>query len=384
MTGIAPRLGVSANKNVSRADQPAAEMELVMDCLGGMLQAYGQYAFDTSLRTGDEVRGLVQNWRMHALVGATHPSPTHASSGGAISDRDWHGLVRFFADARRDETSFVVRGQRNLRDSIWAFVSALHHLVVEEHEDSKVAQEQIHRVKAAAGGHDTELLKTEAVAAVTALEALMSSRRTRQQQQYSALAERLSGMGRELEDARRESCIDMLTGLPNRKDFDDCAQKTIELQAMTGQPACLMMVDVDAFKTINDTHGHPLGDEALRQVARALSRTVLRKVDFVCRYGGDEFAIILHETDGPGGLGLGNKLRSALRDILDTPRANEQDLDYTLSIGVAELRLGDDVAEWTSRADQALYQAKKGGRNQVALIGRDEASADQVRGGVNA
>jgi diguanylate cyclase len=126
-----------------------------------------------------------------------------------------------------------------------------------------------------------------------------------------------------------------------------------------------MMVDVDNFKEINDTLGHPVGDEGLRHVARALSRTFLRRVDFVCRYGGDEFAVILQETPCEGAVALGDKLRRTLRDVLQHQPASDTQLAFTLSVGVTELALGDDSATLVHRADAALYSAKRNGRDRV-------------------
>lgn len=364
----APVTATAPVPTVVSAERAAAEVAIIVEAVGGLLHAYAQHAFDTDLRSGDETRALVQQWRMHAVIGAAPPDVMGGAIGSSAIDRDWRGLLRFFGDTRRDEAAFVVRGQNNLRESIWAFVSGLHHLVLEEHEEGKLADEHIRRVKLAVEGNDTEALKKETMAAVSVMESLMSTRRARQQEEFSRLAEKLRNLGRELEDARREGCLDALTGLPNRKEFDAYVQKSIELHTITGRPACLLMVDVDQFKQINDTFGHPVGDEALKLVTRALSRTILRRVDFVCRFGGDEFAIILQETDAAGAWVLGEKLRRALRDVLATPRINERGLDFTLSVGAAELSVGDHALSWTTRADQALYKSKSLGRDRVELL----------------
>jgi diguanylate cyclase (GGDEF)-like protein len=358
---------------MSAEDRAEAQLALVLDSLGSMLHIYAQHAFDTDAQTSDDTRASVQHWRLHATNGSAAPNAGDERMSVGILERDWKGLLRFFSNTRRDEAVFVARAQTNLRESIWAFVGGLHQLVLEEHEEGKTAHEHICRVKEAVAGNDTESLKRETMAAVSVMETLMEKRRQRQQQQFSVLAEKLKSLGRELEDARREICLDALTGLPNRKAFDKYVSRSIELHTLIGKPAALLIVDVDNFKGINDTYGHPVGDEALRQVTRALSRTVLRRVDFVCRFGGDEFAIILQETDRIGALSLGEKLCKSLREVLEAPRGNEQRLEYTMSVGVAELALGDDALSWTHRADQAMYQAKRGGRNQVASLTKEEA-----------
>lgn len=340
---------------------------LVLDTVGGVLQSYTQHSFDTDLRTKDEIRARLQQWRMHVLIGAAQPGAVVAPAGSTIVDRNWQGLQRFFRETRRDEVAFVGRSHGELRESLWAFVGAIHHLIREENEEQGPVHEHLDRVKDAVAGTDTARIKRETLAAMSVMEALMAARRARQQAQFTLLAERLRSLGREIDDSRREGSTDTLTGLPNRKEFDAFVQQCLELHTITGRPACLLMLDVDDFKHINDTFGHGQGDVALKQVSTALARTILRKVDFVCRFGGDEFAVILQETDGASGRVIGSKVRRALRDVLDTPRANEHDLDYTLSIGVSELVIGDDVATWIRRADDALYEAKRTGKNRVSL-----------------
>ncbi len=272
---------------------------LVLDTVGGVLQAYSQHSFDTEQRTAEASRALLQQWRMHVLIGAAQPDAVVAPGGSTISDRNWQGLIRCFGETRRDEVTAVRRTHGSLRESIWAFVGAIHHLVREEHDESGPVQEHLDRVKDAVRGTDTARLKREAVEAMSAMSALIARRRARQQEQYMILADRLRSLGHEIEDSRRESCIDALTGLPNRKDFDAYVQQCLELNTLTGRTACLLMIDVDNFKQINDTLGHSVGDKALRQVAMAMARTILRKVDFVCRHGGDEFAVILRRRTLP-------------------------------------------------------------------------------------
>ena len=125
------------------------------------------------------------------------------------------------------------------------------------------------------------------------------------------------------------------------------------------------MVDVDHFKHINDTYGHPAGDAVLQELANRLVSTFPRKTDFIARYGGEEFCILLHNA--------GNELSQRLGErLLHSVRAEEfhyQDtrIPVTVSIGIAELSPGETVASWVARADRALYRAKDSGRDQLCL-----------------
>ena len=165
---------------------------------------------------------------------------------------------------------------------------------------------------------------------------------------------------------RHLAYYDPLTQLPNRRLLIEHLGHALKRAARADSIVGAFFIDVDNFKQINDTLGHPAGDEALRQVARTLSRTFLRRVDFVCRYGGDEFAVILQETAIADAFPLGDKLRRGMREVLGQQQAADPLLDFTLSVGVAELSLGDDAVAWTQRADLALYQAKHAGKDQVA------------------
>ncbi len=168
-----------------------------------------------------------------------------------------------------------------------------------------------------------------------------------------------------LEAVRQESLTDGLTGIPNRKAFDAELQKAAERAAQHGQPLCVLMCDIDRFKTFNDTWGHQTGDQVLRLVANCLSENVKGR-DTAARYGGEEFGVILPETTLDVAVTLGNQIRAAVEgkklvkkstgDILGT---------ITISVGVAMLAPGEKPVALLQRADACLYAAKEAGRNRV-------------------
>lgn len=353
----------------AEGEQLSRETGIVLDAITNLLQVYGKYAFDTELRSGDEIRNATQAWRMHAAVGAPRPDYEDDKSGTGVFYRDWKGLNHYFNETRRDEAKYVTRVLDDFREMTWAFVSAVHTVVVEEAEESKIATNQMNRMRVAVDSNSTDLMKREALAVVGVMEKLIEHRKERQREQFASLADKLKNLGRELEDARRESAIDGLTGLHNRKAFDDYISRSIELHTLLGKPGCLMMVDMDHFKGINDTHGHPVGDAAIRQISNCLSKTFLRRVDFVARYGGDEFAVILQETSGENAAMLAERLRKSVADLPPLEVANGAEPPrLTLSIGIGEIRLGDSTFDWIKRADSALYHAKRAGRDAVHVL----------------
>ena len=168
----------------------------------------------------------------------------------------------------------------------------------------------------------------------------------------------------ELQTLRRQVNTDPLTGLFNVRYFREALDAELERTRRTGLPTSLMMVDLDHFKRVNDTHGHENGNRVLLHVAELL-RNQTRKLDICCRYGGEEFIIILPSTE----LMLANQVAERCRSLLEElpVELDEGQLQITASIGVAVCSdAGQLVAsQLIEHADQCLYQAKHQGRNQV-------------------
>lgn len=174
---------------------------------------------------------------------------------------------------------------------------------------------------------------------------------------------------RSLRDAlaatRLEAQTDALTGLANRRHFDEKLQISIEQAAASGIPLTLIMADIDFFKRFNDEHGHLTGDQVLRLVARTMADK-LPSAAVITRFGGEEFAIILPEMTLKAGRDCAETVRHALLARPLIKRSTQETLGrVTLSLGVAAHRLGDTPTDLTDRADQALLLAKRKGRNRT-------------------
>jgi two-component system cell cycle response regulator len=156
---------------------------------------------------------------------------------------------------------------------------------------------------------------------------------------------------------------DGLTGLHNRRYLDSHLQTLFDRAVARRRPLSLMITDIDRFKAINDAHGHDGGDDVLREFARRLRKNV-RGIDLACRYGGEEFVVVMPDTEAA----IAGKVAERVRaEIADTAfEVAGKDVTVTVSVGVSSLKKGvDSVAELLKRADVALYEAKSGGRNRV-------------------
>lgn len=177
-------------------------------------------------------------------------------------------------------------------------------------------------------------------------------------------AERIEALERNLENALRDSTLDGLTGVPNRKSFDSNLRKTAGEAMNSGDDLALLMIDIDYFKVVNDTWGHQVDDAVLSHLAGTLQQTV-RGGDYVARYGGEEFAVVLPRTDLESAIAVAENIRETLARqplLLDVVPSMTP---ITVSIGVACYELGEALTDWVGRSDAALYRAKREGRNRV-------------------
>lgn len=180
---------------------------------------------------------------------------------------------------------------------------------------------------------------------------------------------------RKLDEANRElerlNAIDGLTGVANRRRFDETLRHEWRRAARGGHPLSLLFIDVDEFKQFNDGNGHVAGDECLRDLARLLQATLRRPSDLLARYGGEEFAVILPETDAAGATAVAGSLLAAVREAAIPHGYSDVSALLTISIGVATAvpERGDDNGQdvLVTVADEALYKAKRAGRDRMVM-----------------
>ncbi len=173
-----------------------------------------------------------------------------------------------------------------------------------------------------------------------------------------------------LESVRREALTDTLTGIPNRKAFDTEIKRAMEQAVETGEPMSLLMCDIDHFKKFNDTWGHQTGDQVLRLVANCISENVKGR-DTAARFGGEEFAVVLPQTELADAVRLAYQIRSKVESKKLVKKSNGDILGViTISIGVAQYDMKEGAEGLIQRADACLYAAKRAGRNRV-MSGQD-------------
>lgn len=174
----------------------------------------------------------------------------------------------------------------------------------------------------------------------------------------------IAALQEEIEQLNLQLGSDALTGVANYRSFMATLELEIERTRRNGRPTSLLMIDIDHFKKVNDIHGHEIGNQALVHVAKLISGQV-RKLDVVCRYGGEEFAVVFPETDLYAAIPVAERIRLALAE--NSLQHSALQLKLTASLGLATYQPYSlsSVAELISQADHYLYEAKQSGRNRL-------------------
>lgn len=204
---------------------------------------------------------------------------------------------------------------------------------------------------------------------------LMRRRASKLENELERSGREINALRGDLANARRAASTDPLTGLANRKLFDEVFSEAAAHAEATGEPLSLLVTDIDHFKKFNDKHGHQIGDVVLRLVAEKLRGSVKGR-DTVARYGGEEFVVVLPRTDSAAAARLADQLRTEIAKSRLVVRSRSQDLGrVTLSIGVAMFEPGETTESCFRRADEALYRAKNEGRNRVVTAPQARSTA---------
>lgn len=238
--------------------------------------------------------------------------------------------------------------------------------------------ESTHQLRADVDTHNSELVTVEKeVCGVSAAEELESARQSllhrintvvtsnkRLEDDLVVTRYKLEEKAQELDKTRAEARTDFLSGLGNRKSFDETFQFVLSQYKRKQAPFALLLSDVDGFKQLNDTHGHQAGDQVISQLGERLGQ-LCRGHDIITRYGGDEFALILRQIDSAEALRVAKRISEGVAHEEFELSPGRGTVAITMSIGVALPQPHDTMETLFARADQALYQAKAKGHNQV-------------------
>lgn len=329
----------------------------LLDTLAGVIRDYGRFSFDLERQDARKTQALFDQWSQHLLTGIPPPGAEKPASTKAFSE-----LRAQFTAQRKQEQSEFTLSVDGLRDVVWSFITSLNREVAASDAADAKLNESMGALGSAMQTAPAAEIRKLALDAVKQVQTALQVRRERQEKQLAALSTKLTSVTSQLEVARREANTDGLTQLFNRKAFDARLEQTSEFAMISGGAAAVLLFDIDHFKKVNDTYGHPAGDAILKAVANAAARTFRGRSDFVARYGGEELVALISDRSHVDVMRAAENLREAVAAVR-VPWAGEQ-LGVTVSVGVASRERGELSASWLARADAALYRAKKLGRNR--------------------
>lgn len=331
-----------------------------LDTLSNVIDVMGKASFPLESDLDEKVfPEMCAEFARHIENGAAVPSfDIPASADGT---REWGYIRRFFADRRQAEKAFVTERLQDYRGIVTDLVAGLRSVADRNQDTEDNVIEKLMTIEDAVGTGVLPKIREALNQTISEVYRTFAEQKKEYEQQLSELHKRMSCLREDLVTAREEMKRDPLTEAYNRRAFDASILTSLNLHFIMRQPVTVIMVDLDNFKTINDTFGHAAGDEVLKGIGECLARSFIRKNDVISRYGGDEFAVILNDTTA----GNAERLIATLQknvQALKVPYADE-DFRVSCSIGYTEIVDNDTVDTLINRADKALYAAKSAGRN---------------------
>jgi diguanylate cyclase len=265
------------------------------------------------------------------------------------------------------EGEIVERERRAMMKMLLDVLGSAEHLNESVESHNTELRENAQQVQDLEVTSEMEAVKT---ALLGRMSSLLNSNKTLQHD-LTCTRYRLEEQAQQIDHARREARTDELTRVHNRKALNEKLHLLLDDCRRLGEPFVLMLIDVDKFKRINDAHGHLMGDRVLRTLGEWLEQW-LREGDFVGRYGGDEFAVLLPRTDLRTGVEVAERLRVLVADHAHEIETRDEEVTISLSLGVVQALPKEEPEGILARADEALYRAKEAGRNCVRC---EEAAA---------
>jgi diguanylate cyclase (GGDEF)-like protein len=352
-------------------DASEALRDKVLDTLAGVLRTYGSRGFDIDAMDAAELERRCEAWVRHILTGTPAPlgeqqaEEQQKAEPVTMDQRHWADLQQFFRTHRRDEQAAVLDRSEGMRGLISEMTNGLRTAISDDNAKDELVSREMTTLSAVVEKNSLEEIRMQLARTVDVVSQVVRDRQARYEAQLQLMGERVHSLRADLVAMREKVNLDALTRLHNRGAFDDVLAKQIDFSFLSGQPMALLMVDLDNFKQINDSYGHPGGDYVLQTVANKLIQLFPRRSDFIARYGGEEFALILVDAEPHDLVSLGERILQAVRALNIEYLDNK--ITLTCSVGIATGTPQDSTETLLRRADQALYQAKQDGRDRFVL-----------------
>lgn len=319
-----------------------------------IIDAYSKHLIETDATPARKIRETLDDFAKEII-----------QADAAKLEKVLFRFRQYFNSHRIEEYSYVQKTFDDFRGIVWDFVDQLSEDLAFEHESDGEIREHLVQLKEAVEANSIETLKVQSRQFIDSYTEYQTKKERRRSKRMDSFKKNLDSMKKQLSEAHSSLRLDHLTQAFNRKSFEEQAKNAWNLRALYEKPVSLIALDIDHFKRINDTYGHAMGDFILQECVKMLKEIFTREVDCVARIGGEEFVVLLPDHQADHAV---KRAEQALQRIRSEIFVKEDlKLQFTVSMGIAELLPGETVEDWMKRADQALYDSKHGGRNRWTL-----------------
>lgn len=336
------------------ADVPSQSVDEERGTLLFVLDAYSKHLFDTDGSTVRKTRETFDELMKEYIK-------NNPEKNTKILFR----IRQFFSSHRIEEYTYVQKTFDDFRAIIWEFVDHLGEEVSAGTREESEIGVHLKTLRDAVEMNSIELLKKSSREFIDKYVEIQTRKDQRKEKTISSFKKNLQVIKKKLSDTQDLAKKDHLTGAMNRKSFDEAIKKQMSLFKLSKNPVTLMSLDIDHFKKINDAYGHDMGDHILKEFVKILQDAFSIESQSVCRVGGEEFIVILPNFKSSHAEEKANQLMNKIRKEVFVK--DDFRIQFTVSVGIAEIIDGESVEQWIKRADVALYQSKKTGRNKCTI-----------------
>lgn len=289
------------------------------------------------------------------------------------TDRLLFELRQWFASYRLDEATYIQNTFDDFKRIIWDFADQLSDEVKEEKAQDKLVTTSLEALREAVESNSIDALRSKSREFISFYIEHQSKKDERRHKRMHTVRRTLDSVKKQLVEANQSLSVDHLTQAFNRRSFDERLKNQWRLFGVDKAPCTLVILDIDHFKKVNDTYGHDIGDFVLKECVRLLQQSFNHPDHFVSRIGGEEFAVILPNTEIPEAV---RQCEQALENVRkEVFVQGGAQIRFTVSMGLAALAEGESWDQWMKRADTALYQSKNSGRNRLTVAAPLAAAA---------
>lgn len=319
-----------------------------------ILDVYNKHLFDIEKHSVRKVRE-----KLDAMAkGLVDSDPKNV-------ERTLSEIRLFFSSYRVDESTYIQHTFDDFKRIVWDLADQLSEDIHEDTAKDEQLSTHLQDLREAVESNSLETLRKKSRQFINLYVEHQQAKNETRKKRMTSVKKNLDTVKKQLLEANSSLNLDHMTGAHNRKSFDDTIKKYVHLNNMNPMQVSLIIMDIDFFKKINDNYGHDIGDFVLKECVRILKSVFHKDAEMVCRIGGEEFVVILPNHAIEHAQIRAEDVQKRIRSEVFIHGSHT--LNFTVSMGIAQLLEGEQASDWVKRADTALYKSKNSGRNKYTI-----------------